>query len=58
MPTNYVIDPIGLGNVAAEYDDEGNLIVRYDDGYGLTRKLTLGAILRTTRSWRSAAPAN
>lgn len=33
--THYVIDPTGLGNVAAEYDDNGSLIARYDYGYGL-----------------------
>jgi YD repeat-containing protein len=33
--TRYVIDPTGLGNVAAEYNDFGNLIARYDHGYGL-----------------------
>ena len=26
--TNYVIDPIGLGNVAAEYDGSGNVVAR------------------------------
>ncbi|HUU84812.1 MAG TPA: RHS repeat-associated core domain-containing protein, partial [Phycisphaerae bacterium] len=34
-PINYVVDPIGFGDVAAEYDGEGNLIVRYDHGFGL-----------------------
>ncbi|KPJ58101.1 MAG: hypothetical protein AMJ46_14675 [Latescibacteria bacterium DG_63] len=29
VATNYIIDPIGIGNVAAEYDDGGNLIARY-----------------------------
>src|SRR5207245_1086918 len=33
--TSYVIDPAGLGNVAAEYDGSGQLIARYDHGYGL-----------------------
>ena len=33
--TSYVIDPTGLGNVAAEYDGSGNLVARYDYGYGL-----------------------
>jgi len=33
--TRYVIDPAGLGDVAAEYNSSGNLIARYDHGYGL-----------------------
>ena len=33
--TRYVTDPAGLGNVAAEYDDSGNLIARYEHGFGL-----------------------
>ena len=33
--TNYIIDPIGLGNVVGEYDGSGNLIARYDYGFGL-----------------------
>ena len=32
---DYIVDPIGLGDVVAEYDGEGNLVVRYDHGYGL-----------------------
>ncbi len=32
---NHIVDPIGYGNVAAEYDDSGDLIARYDHGYGL-----------------------
>jgi RHS repeat-associated protein len=35
VATSYVIDPTGLGNVAAEYNGGGQLIARYDDGYGL-----------------------
>lgn len=31
----YVVDPTGLGNVAAEYDAAGNLIARYEHGFGL-----------------------
>lgn len=31
----YVIDPVGLGNVAAEYDGGGSLLARYDHGFGL-----------------------
>jgi RHS repeat-associated protein len=42
--TSYVIDPTGLGNVAAEYDGSGQLIARYDHGYGLlSRTDTTGA---------------
>lgn len=33
--TRYVIDPTGLGNVAAEYDGGGSLIARYEHGFGL-----------------------
>jgi RHS repeat-associated protein len=33
--TNYIIDPIGLGNTVGEYDNLGNLIARYDYGFGL-----------------------
>ena len=33
--TNYIIDPIGLGNVVGEYDSLGNLIASYDYGFGL-----------------------
>ena len=34
LPDAY-IDPTGLGNLAAEYDDIGQLVARYDHGYGL-----------------------
>ena len=37
--TSYVVDPIGYGNVAAEYDDTGTLIARYEHGYGLLARL-------------------
>ncbi|MBE7502048.1 MAG: hypothetical protein HS113_17490, partial [Verrucomicrobiales bacterium] len=33
--TRYVVDPTGLGNVAAEYDGGGSLIARYEHGFGL-----------------------
>jgi RHS repeat-associated protein len=33
--TCYVIDPTGLGNVAAEYGGGGGLIARYEHGFGL-----------------------
>ena len=32
---NYVIDPIGLGDVVGTYDDSGNLTNHYNYGYGL-----------------------
>lgn len=32
---NYIVDPIGYGNVVAEYDCNENLVARYDHGYGL-----------------------
>ena len=35
VTTTYLVDPIGLGNVAAEYDDAGALVARYDHGLGL-----------------------
>jgi len=31
----YVVDPTGLGNVAAEYDAGGSLLARYEHGFGL-----------------------
>ena len=33
--TRYVVDPTGLGNVAAEYDGGGSLLARYEHGFGL-----------------------
>ena len=33
--TRYVIDPTGLGNVAAEYGGGGSLVARYEHGFGL-----------------------
>lgn len=36
--TEYLIDPTGEGDVAAEYDAEGNLIATYAYGLGLTSK--------------------
>jgi RHS repeat-associated protein len=35
VEANYVIDPVGLGNIVGEYDAMGQLISRYDCGYGL-----------------------
>jgi len=42
--TEYVIDPIGLGNLAAEYDAAGNLIARYDHGYGLLSRTDMADV--------------
>lgn len=36
--TEYLIDPTGYGDIAAEYDSEGNLVATYAYGYGLTSK--------------------
>ncbi|MFO0957423.1 MAG: RHS repeat-associated core domain-containing protein [Isosphaeraceae bacterium] len=36
--TRYVIDPTGLGNLAAEYDGNGKLVARYDHGIGLVSR--------------------
>ena len=33
--TDYVIDPIGFGDVVGEYDESGDLLARYDHGFGL-----------------------
>lgn len=35
----YDIDPLGLGNVVAEYDGNGTLISRYNHGIGLISKI-------------------
>ena len=33
--TNYIIDPVGLSDIAVEYDGSGTLIACYDHGFGL-----------------------
>jgi YD repeat-containing protein len=33
--TQYMVDPKGLGDVAAEYNGSGDLLIRYNHGYGL-----------------------
>ncbi len=44
VTTQYVVDPIGYGDVAAEYDNAGSLIATYDHGFGLlSRTDALGA---------------
>lgn len=40
--THYVIDPIGFGNVVAEYDGNGTPIARHTHGYGLAARHTPG----------------
>jgi len=37
--TRYVVDPLGLGNVVAEYAENGNLTARYTHGLGLVSKI-------------------
>jgi RHS repeat-associated protein len=39
VTTNYVIDPIGLGNVVGEYDASRDLVARYDHGFGLLTRI-------------------
>ena len=34
----YIIDPVGFGNVVAELDGSGQLLRRYDHGYGLVSR--------------------
>jgi RHS repeat-associated protein len=36
---HYIVDPAGLGNIAAEYDGAGNLLVSYEHGYGLLTRI-------------------
>ena len=38
-PVRYSIDPLGLGEVVAEYDGSGSLIARYTHGMGLVSKI-------------------
>jgi len=35
LTTQYMIDPIGLGNLVGEYDAVGSLVTGYDYGFGL-----------------------
>jgi RHS repeat-associated protein len=39
ITTCYAIDPIGLGNVVAEYDGSGNLVAHYDHTLGLLSRI-------------------
>jgi RHS repeat-associated protein len=38
--TNNLIDPFGLGNVAAQFDSSGNLVTEYTYGLGLVSQVT------------------
>jgi RHS repeat-associated protein len=40
--TQYLIDPMGLGDVVAEYDGSGNLQAHYVHGLGLTSRIDAG----------------
>ena len=40
----YVIDPMGIGNVVAEYAENGTLIARYEYGIGLVSKIDVSGI--------------
>ena len=35
----YLVDPMGLGNVVAEYDSTGQLVAHYSYGFGLTSRV-------------------
>jgi len=37
--TRYIVDPVGWGNVVAEYGATGNLVARYDHGHGLLSRV-------------------
>ena len=39
LTTHYLLDPGDLVDVAAEYDDSGSLIARYNDGIGLVSRV-------------------
>jgi RHS repeat-associated protein len=39
VSTEYIVDPIGYGNVAAEYNADGNLTVEYLYGHGLLARV-------------------
>jgi YD repeat-containing protein len=42
IATHFVIDPIGLGNLVGEYDQDANLITHYDHGVGLLGRTDAG----------------
>jgi RHS repeat-associated protein len=37
--TQFIVDPFGLGNVAAELDGTGNVMARYEHGFGLLSRV-------------------
>jgi RHS repeat-associated protein len=41
VTTNYLLDPGGLVDVAAEYDGSGNLVARYTHGLGLVARTSV-----------------
>src|SRR5262249_37149034 len=41
--TEYLVDPIGLGNVVGEYNGAGQLIANYTHGLGLTSRVDASA---------------
>ena len=40
--TDYLVDPLGIGSVIAEYDATGLLLARYTYGFGLTSQTSGG----------------
>ena len=42
--TNYQVDPIGLGNVVAAYDDNGSLLSHYTYGLGLASQVSAAGV--------------
>jgi len=40
--TEYLVEPLGLGDVVGEYDDAGNVIAHYAHGHGLEARLGSG----------------
>jgi RHS repeat-associated protein len=37
--TEYLLDPTGLGDIVGEYDNNGNLVARYNQGIGLVSRV-------------------
>jgi RHS repeat-associated protein len=42
VATDYVLDPVGMANVVAEYDNTGELVSWYDHGFGLVSRTYSG----------------
>ncbi len=40
VETTYLVDPFGLGNVVAEYDDDGDQVASYVNGLGLVAQVS------------------